>query len=90
MWQRIRVYANLYGRTRIGSRVLPGILLSAAIFSLAHANLPAIIPLLLVGIVLAYVFERTHSLLPCIVIHLLNNGIALLPLLMPEIRILKL
>lgn len=71
-------------------RLLPGILLSSAIFSLAHINLPAFVPLLLVGIVLAYVFERTHSLLPCIAIHILNNGVALLPLLMPEIRILKL
>lgn len=70
-------------------KLVPGILLSSAIFSLAHLNLPAFIPLLLLGIVLAYVFERTCSLLPCFVIHALNNGVALLPLLMPKIEIFK-
>jgi len=68
-------------------KILPGILLSSAIFSFAHLNPLAFIPILLVGIVLAYVFERTHSLVPCIAIHVLNNGVALLPFLVPELKI---
>ena len=53
-----------------------GILISAAIFGLFHINPAQIIPAFLMGIVFAWVYYKTDNILPCCVMHILNNSIA--------------
>ena len=48
-------------------------LLSAAIFSAVHTNVIGFIPIMLLGFLLAYVYERTGSIISLIVIHTLHN-----------------
>lgn len=50
--------------------------LSAGIFALLHMNVPAAPPIFAMGLVLAGVFQRTGSLLPCAVAHGFNNTAA--------------
>ncbi|HLY32687.1 MAG TPA: CPBP family intramembrane glutamic endopeptidase, partial [Ktedonobacterales bacterium] len=54
----------------------PTMALSAALFALAHADVGSFIPLVLLGLALAYLRWRTGSLWPCIALHTLNNLIA--------------
>jgi len=53
---------------------------SAAVFAAAHAMPTAFITLLVIGAVLAYVFERYKSIVPAMVAHAINNvlGVAVL------------
>ena len=51
------------------------ILLSGTLFGLAHfGHGVAWVPLVLLGIVLGYLYQRTHRLVPCIVAHMLFNA----------------
>ncbi len=51
--------------------------LSAAFFAAVHLQVVNFLPILLLGVVLAVVYERTGSLLPAVVIHGANNLAAL-------------
>lgn len=56
----------------------PSILVSALAFSLVHLGQgPAPIPLFLFGIILGYVYQRTHRILPCVVAHMAFNAFML-------------
>ena len=46
---------------------------SAAIFGLAHMNIYQFVSALAMGLVLGWLYERTRSLLPCIVLHAASN-----------------
>ncbi|HMB89769.1 MAG TPA: type II CAAX endopeptidase family protein [Rhodothermales bacterium] len=59
-----------------GLGVAGGILLSGIIFGLYHLRLTQAIPLSLLGIYLAYLAWRTGSLWIPVIIHFLNNGLA--------------
>lgn len=69
------VFGGLRGRMAF----LPAALLSAAFFGSLH--LPTgpntVPPLILFGFLLAWVYERSGSLWPAIVLHLINNSLAL-------------
>jgi membrane protease YdiL (CAAX protease family) len=54
------------------------IVLSAALFSVIHLELLAAAPLFVIGIVLAYVYEKTGNLMAPITLHVLNNAVAFL------------
>jgi membrane protease YdiL (CAAX protease family) len=54
--------------------------MSSALFAVLHLNLPAFLPLFVIGLVLAWLYQRTGSLVPCIVAHGVNNGMAFLVL----------
>ena len=54
------------------------ILLSSLFFALAHANLFRIPYAAVAGAVLAYLYIFTGSILPCILMHLLNNTLSLI------------
>jgi membrane protease YdiL (CAAX protease family) len=61
-------------RTRLG--VWGGAALSGAIFSLVHPTLPGgFLPIMMVGMGLAFVYEWRKSLLPGMVLHGLYNGL---------------
>jgi membrane protease YdiL (CAAX protease family) len=55
-------------------------LISAALFGLLHVTtgISVVPPLIAFGFLLALVYERTGSILPCILLHMLNNSVALL------------
>lgn len=64
--------------------VFAAILLSSGLFAVAHADVGSLIPLFVIGMVLAWARWRTDSLWPGIAIHALNNILAaatLIPLL---------
>ena len=51
------------------------ILLSSFLFAIAHVDLGSFAVLFLIGLALAFVRWRTRSLWPCVLLHLLNNAI---------------
>lgn len=55
-------------------------LISAVIFGVLHAltGLSAVPPLIVIGFMLAMVYEKTGSIVPAILFHMLNNSVALL------------
>ncbi|MGE5531886.1 MAG: type II CAAX prenyl endopeptidase Rce1 family protein [Bacteroidota bacterium] len=63
------VYAGLRRRMTFGGAVLS----SALLFALMHNNAGALIPIGMIGIVLAVLYERNRSVIPCIICHALNN-----------------
>ncbi len=54
----------------------PSILITALLFSLLHASVSAFLPILGLGVLLAYAFEASGSLIPSIVIHVCQNSVA--------------
>lgn len=67
------VYAGL----RQGYPVFSATLLSALLFAAMHYSLAALVPIGLIGVVLAQLYERTRSLLPPIICHGLHNLLVL-------------
>ena len=55
-----------------------GMLLSAAIFAIAHLDLVVLIPTFILGCLLAYVFHRSNSIWPGIILHFLVNTFGLI------------
>jgi membrane protease YdiL (CAAX protease family) len=55
-------------------------LISGAIFGALHVTtgISVVPPLMAFGFLLALVYERTGSIVPCILLHMLNNSVALL------------
>ena len=57
---------------------ITAMLLSAAIFAVAHLDLVVLIPTFVLGCLLAYVFHRSNSIWPGIILHFLVNSFGLL------------
>jgi membrane protease YdiL (CAAX protease family) len=64
-----------------GMQLWLAVLVSSALFGLAHADLGSFVVLFIIGIVLAVVRARTDSLWPGIAVHTLNNTIAFISIL---------
>ena len=52
------------------------IMISAAIFGVAHGNMAQFVNALLMGLILGWMFYRTKSLVPGILLHWVNNTVA--------------
>lgn len=52
------------------------ILISAFLFGIFHINPVQVLPAFLLGILFAWIYYRTASLVPCILMHVLNNSLA--------------
>lgn len=52
------------------------ILFSALLFGVFHINPAQILPAFLIGILLAWTYYKTRSLIPCIFMHILNNSLS--------------
>lgn len=52
------------------------ILFSALLFGVFHINPAQILPSFLIGILLAWTYYKTRSLIPCIFMHILNNSLS--------------
>ena len=59
-------------------RPVMAIFLSALFFGMAHMNLPQFFHAFLIGLFLGIIYYRTQSLLLCVAVHSLNNGISFL------------
>jgi membrane protease YdiL (CAAX protease family) len=69
------VFAGL--RTRWS--LWPAAIASGLIFGLVHAptGITTVVPLAALGIALCWLYDRTGSLWPCVIAHMINNGLAL-------------
>jgi membrane protease YdiL (CAAX protease family)/uncharacterized RDD family membrane protein YckC len=69
----------LFGGLRRGMSMVPAAAISALVFGGLHATtgVTAVPPLIAFGFVLALLYERTGSLGPPIILHAMNNGLAL-------------
>ena len=56
--------------------------LSALLFAVIHFNLPALLPIVVMALGLAFLYDRSGSVVPGIVAHGLNNAVALLLMLL--------
>lgn len=70
----------IYTRLRNGSNIAVATVVSALVFGLLHGSIIWILITFMMGVMLAVVFEKTGSLLYCILIHFANNMLSLLPL----------
>jgi membrane protease YdiL (CAAX protease family) len=70
----------LYGGLRERLPRLPAALVGGLIFGALHAitGITAVPPLIVFGFLLCLLYERTGSILPGILLHMLNNSVALL------------
>lgn len=51
----------------------PALLLTSAVFAMAHFSLQRLIPLIILGLILGVVYVRTHNLMAPIALHSLWN-----------------
>ena len=54
----------------------PAYLGSSLLFALVHLNVQALVPILAIALFLAYVYQRTGSIVPGIIAHAFNNALA--------------
>jgi len=59
-------------KKRLG--VLAAAVLSAVVFSLLHANIVGFLPIMALGVLLAYLYETTGSLVASMTVHILHNS----------------
>jgi membrane protease YdiL (CAAX protease family) len=57
--------------------LIPAFATSGLLFAVAHLNLEAFIPILLIGMTFCWVYWRTGSLVPSMIAHAMNNALAL-------------
>jgi len=69
----------LFAGLRTRFSLWPAAILSGLAFGIPHVTSgpTAAIPLSIFGVALAWIYNRTGSIWPCILIHVLNNSIAL-------------
>lgn len=58
-------------RSRYSS--LPSIIITSILFSAAHFSLATIVPIFIMGILMAWARERSGSIIPSLILHALNN-----------------
>lgn len=63
---------------------IPAVILSASFFSLYHLNIMQAIYVLPLGLLLGYTAYKCKSVLPCILIHMVNNLMPFLIMMLPE------
>ena len=70
----------LYGGLRVRLPKIPAALIGGLIFGGLHAftGITAVPPLIVFGFLLCLLYEQTGSILPGILLHMLNNSVALL------------
>jgi len=55
--------------------VRKAVVASALLFALMHLNPYQFLPTFVLGLLLAWLFVRTRSLVPCLILHCFNNGV---------------
>jgi len=62
-------------KKKIGVR--GGIIITAGVFSVLHAHAVGFLPILILGVILTYLYEKTGSLIPSMTLHILHNLLSL-------------
>lgn len=65
----------LYSAVKKRFGILLGVLLSGALFSMLHANIAGFLPIMVLGILMAFLYETTGSLISSMSVHILHNSI---------------
>ena len=73
LWEEMFFRGMLYPVVRRHVGVTAGILLTALGFAALHANVSQLAPIFVLGALLAYLYEKTHSLWSSIVAHAMFN-----------------
>lgn len=63
-------------RKRLG--IKNAVILVSVVFAMLHMNVVAFFPILGLGILLAYLYEKTGSLIPSIAVHVIHNSVVIL------------
>jgi len=66
----------LGGLLKMRCRPWIAILITALAFSLVHGYAAKLVGTLLIGIIIGWLYWRTDSIIPCLIIHIVNNSIA--------------
>ena len=74
---------------RHGMSLVWAIIISSLLFGVAHADPGSFPVLFVIGLALAFLRWRTHSIWPCIMLHMLNNGIAALVIVLAMQGVIK-
>lgn len=53
-------------------------IISAAIFAIAHLSTESLVPIFLLGLMLAWLYHKTKSIWPCIIVHAAYNSIGVI------------
>jgi membrane protease YdiL (CAAX protease family) len=53
-------------------------IISAAIFAIAHLSTESLVPIFLLGLMLAWLYHKTKSIWPCIIVHAVYNSIGVI------------
>jgi membrane protease YdiL (CAAX protease family) len=69
----------LFAGLRTRWSLWPASITSGLIFGLVHAptGITTVVPLATLGFALCWLYDRTGSLWPCVIAHMINNGLAL-------------
>ena len=70
----------LYNWMRDRWGIWPAILMSSLIFGIVHGEIAIAISAFILGILIAWAYERSGSLWTAIMIHAINNGVKILML----------
>jgi membrane protease YdiL (CAAX protease family) len=73
-------------RARIPGGPFAAAVVVSLLFAGIHGSLLAAVPLFALALVLTWVMERTNSLLACVVVHAVHNGVSLLPMLVRHLQ----
>ena len=65
----------LYNAVKKRFGVLLGVLLSGALFSMLHTNIVGFLPIMILGVLMAFLYETTGSLIAPIAVHIVHNSI---------------
>jgi membrane protease YdiL (CAAX protease family) len=79
----------LYSAFKKSWGVNAALFLSSILFAVVHLELYSFIPLVIIGWILAYLFEKTKSLMPAIFLHGVYNLILIL-ILLGQLEIIRL
>ena len=55
--------------------MIAGVLLSGALFIVLHANIAGFLSIMILGVLMAFLYEATGSLVTSVSIHILHNSI---------------
>ncbi len=65
----------LYSAVKKRFGALLGVLLSGALFSMLHTNIVGFLPIMILGVLMAFLYEITGSLIASVSVHILHNSI---------------
>ncbi len=63
----------MYGAVKKKTGAWGGILITGALFSALHAHVVGFMPIMALGVLLAYLYEKTGSIIPSITVHIIHN-----------------